>query len=218
MKIGVLALQGAVSEHIDMLKRVGADAFPVRKREEIEKIDGLVMPGGESTTMGRLIKAFDLEEVIRRRYLGGMPIYGTCAGMILLSSEIEGFDQFKFGFVHLTIIKNAFGRQVNSKEMDLTIKGFDAPFHAIFIRAPVGKDPEANVDVLSEVPEGIVFAKQGNILVSAFHLELGDDLRVHQYFLDMVRKFLKKQGGDTNDKNCRGTAIAGGQGGRENNL
>ncbi len=190
MKIGVLALQGAVSEHIDMLKRAGAEAFPVRKKEEIDKIDGLIVPGGESTTMGRLIKAFELEETIRKRFSEGMPIYGTCAGMILLSSEIEGFDQFKFGFIHLTIVRNAFGRQVDSKEIDLTVKGFDTPFHAIFIRAPVGKNPGANVKVLSEVPEGIVFARENNVLVSAFHPELGTDLRVHQYFLDMVRKFL----------------------------
>ncbi len=190
MKIGVLALQGAVSEHIDMLKRAGAEAFPVRKKEEIEKIDGLIIPGGESTTMGRLIKAFELEETIRKRFSEGMPIYGTCAGMILLSSEIEGFDQFKFGFIHLTIVRNAFGRQVDSKEIDLTVKGFDTPFHAIFIRAPVGKNPGTNVEVLSEVPEGIVFARENNVLVSAFHPELGTDLRVHQYFLDMVRKFL----------------------------
>ncbi len=190
MKIGVLALQGAVSEHIDMLKRAGAEAFPVRKKEEIEKIDGLVIPGGESTTMGRLIKAFGLEETIRKRFSEGMPIYGTCAGMILLSSEIEGFDQFKFGFIHLTIVRNAFGRQVDSKEIDLTIKGFSTPFHAVFIRAPVGKNPGEGVEVLSEVPEGIVFACENNVLVSAFHPELGTDLRVHQYFLDMVRKFL----------------------------
>ncbi len=190
MKIGVLALQGAVSEHINMLKRAGAEAFPVRKKEEIEKIDGLVIPGGESTTMGRLIKTFELEDVIRRRHSEGMPIYGTCAGMILLSSEIEGFDQFKFGFIHITIVRNAFGRQVDSKEIDLSVKGFDKPFHAIFIRAPVGKNPGKGVEVLSEVPEGIVFARENNVLVSAFHPELGNDLRVHQYFLDMVRKFL----------------------------
>ncbi len=190
MKIGVLALQGAVSEHIDMLKRSGADALPVRKPSEIESIDGLVIPGGESTTMGRLVKAFDLEDVIRKRFSEGMPIYGTCAGMILLSSEIEGFDQFKFGFIHLTILRNAFGRQIDSKEIDLSVKGFDTPFHAIFIRAPVGKNPGEGVEVLSEVPEGIVLAREKNVLVSAFHPELGNDTRIHSYFIDMVRKFL----------------------------
>ncbi len=194
MKIGVLALQGAVSEHIDMLKKAGADsAVPVRKEEEIASVDGLVIPGGESTTMGRLIKAFNLEDVIRRRVSEGMPVYGTCAGMILLASRIEGYDQFKFGFIDLTIVRNAFGRQVDSKEIDLNVKGFDTPFHAIFIRAPVGKEPGENVEVLSEVPEGIVFARQENVLVSAFHPELGQDLRVHKYFLDMVRKFLKNR-------------------------
>ncbi len=191
MKIGVLALQGAVSEHMDMLKRVGVESYPVRKAEEIEKVDGLVMPGGESTTMGRLIQAFQLEGVIKKRFEEGMPIYGTCAGMILLSNRIEGFDQFKFGFIDLKIIRNAFGRQVDSKEIDLNVKGFDTPFHAIFIRAPVGKDPGKNVEVLAEVPEGIVFAREKNVLVSAFHPELGNDLRVHSYFVDMVKKFLK---------------------------
>ncbi len=191
MKIGVLALQGAVSEHIDMLKRAGVESYPVRKAEEIEKVEGLVIPGGESTTMGRLIQAFQLEDIIRKRFEEGMPIYGTCAGMILLSNRIEGFDQFKFGFIDLKIIRNAFGRQVDSKEIDLNVKGFDKPFHAIFIRAPVGKDPGENVEVLAEVPEGIVFAREKNVLVSAFHPELGNDLRVHSYFVDMVKKFLK---------------------------
>ena len=194
MRIGVLALQGAVSEHVDILMRAGADeAIPVRSEDEIKSIDGLVIPGGESTTMGRLIKAFKLEDIIRKRVSEGMPVYGTCAGMILLSSRIEGFDQFKFGFIDLTIVRNAFGRQVDSKEIDLNITGFDMPFHAIFIRAPVAKDPGDNVQILSEVPEGIVFARQDNILVSAFHPELGDDTRVHEYFLDMVRKFLKNR-------------------------
>ncbi len=191
MEIGVLALQGAVSEHIDMFKKLGIKAYPVRKAEEIEKVDGLVMPGGESTTMGRLIQIFQLEDIIRKRFEGGMPIYGTCAGMILLSNRIEGFDQFKFGFIDLKIIRNAFGRQVDSKEIDLNVKGFDKPFHAIFIRAPVGRDPGKGVEVLAEVPEGIVFAREKNVLVSAFHPELGNDLRVHSYFADMVKKFLK---------------------------
>ncbi len=190
MDIGVLALQGAVSEHVDMLKRAGVDAFPVRSAEEVGKVDALVFPGGESTTMGRLIKVFGLEGVIRKRASEGMPIYGTCAGMILLSSGIEGQDQFKFGLIDLTIVRNAFGRQVDSKEDDLDIKGFNTPFHAIFIRAPIGKNPAANVEILSEVPEGIVFARQGNILVSAFHPELGNDLRIHNYFLDIVKNFL----------------------------
>ena len=194
MRVGVLALQGAVSEHIDMLRESGSEeAVPVRKIEEIEKIDGLVIPGGESTTMGRLITAFNLENIIRKRVQEGMPVYGTCAGMILLSSKIERRDQFKFGFMDLEIVRNAFGRQVNSKEIDLNIKGFDMPFHAVFIRAPVGKNAGAGVEVLSEVSEGIVFARQGNVLVSAFHPELGSDLRVHRYFLDMVRKFLENR-------------------------
>ncbi len=193
MNIGVLALQGAVSEHIDMLKNLGVESFPVRKAEEIKRIDGLIVPGGESTTMGRLIKTFNLEDIIRERVSNGMPIYGTCAGMILLSSRLEGYEQFKFDFIDLTIIRNAFGRQVDSKEENLDIKGFNTPFRAIFIRAPIGKEPGSKVDVLSEISKGIVLARQNNILVSAFHPELGTDSRIHNYFLNMVEKFLKNR-------------------------
>jgi len=193
VNIGVLALQGAVSEHIDMLKNLGVESFPVRKAEEIKRIDGLIVPGGESTTMGRLIKTFNLEDIIRERVSNGMPIYGTCAGMILLSSRLEGYEQFKFDFIDLTIIRNAFGRQVDSKEENLDIKGFNTPFRAIFIRAPIGKEPGSKVDVLSEISKGIVLARQNNILVSAFHPELGTDSRIHNYFLNMVEKFLKNR-------------------------
>lgn len=193
MKIGVLAIQGAVSEHIDMLKRAGAEALAVKTVEGINSVDGLILPGGESTTIGRLIRLYKIDAALKERAAKGMPIFGTCAGMILLSRHINGFNQPTLELIDTTIIRNAFGRQVDSMEADLTIKDFDAPFHATFIRAPVAKNPGKDVEILSELSEGAVFVKQGNILASSFHPELGNDLRIHKYFLDIVKSFLNKQ-------------------------
>jgi 5'-phosphate synthase pdxT subunit len=192
MKVGVLAIQGAVSEHINMLKRAGAEALAVKTAEGINAVDGLILPGGESTTIGRLIRLHKIDDVIKERVAKGMPIYGTCAGMILLSRHINGFNQSTLELIDATVIRNAFGRQVDSMEVDLTIKGFDAPFYAAFIRAPVAKSLGKDVEILSELPEGAVFVKQGNILASSFHPELGNDLRIHKYFLDIVKSFLDK--------------------------
>ncbi len=192
MLIGVVAIQGAVSEHIDMLKRLEVEAIPVKTKEDINSVDGLILPGGESTTIGRLLHLYNIDTVIKKRAMEGMPIFGTCAGMILLSKHINSYDQPTLGLIDATIVRNAFGRQIDSMEVDLTIKGFDSPFHAIFIRAPVVKEVGEGVEVLSEIPQGIVFIRQGNVLASSFHPELGTDLRIHKYFLDMVKKFLKK--------------------------
>ncbi len=193
MKVGVLAIQGAVSEHINMLKRAGAEALAVKTAEGINAVDGLILPGGESTTIGRLIRLHTIDDVIKERAAKGMPIYGTCAGMILLSKDINGFNQPTLDLIDATVIRNAFGRQVDSMEVDLAIKGFDVPFHATFVRAPVAERLGKDVEVLSELPEGVVFVKQGNILASSFHPELGNDLRIHKYFLDIVKSFLNKQ-------------------------
>ena len=193
MKVGVLAIQGAVSEHINMLKRAGAEALPVKTVEDISSIDGLILPGGESTTIGRLIHLYKIDAAIKERVAKGMPIYGTCAGMILLSRHINGFNQPTLELIDTAITRNAFGRQVDSMEVDLTIKGFENSFHATFIRAPVAKDPGKDVKILSKLSEGAVFVKQGNILASSFHPELGNDLRIHKYFLDIVKNFLNKQ-------------------------
>ena len=192
MLIGVVAVQGAVSEHIDMLKRLEVEAIPVKTKEDINSVDGLILPGGESTTIGRLLHLYNIDTVIKKRAMEGMPIFGTCAGMILLSKHINSYDQPTLGLIDATIVRNAFGRQIDSMEVDLTIKGFDSPFHAIFIRAPVVKEVGEGVEVLSEIPQGIVFIRQGNVLASSFHPELGTDLRIHKYFLDMVKNFLKK--------------------------
>ena len=192
MKVGVLAIQGAVSEHINMLKRAGAETLAVKTVEGINSIDGLILPGGESTAIGKLIRFYRIDAAIKERAAKGMPIYGTCAGMILLSRHINGFNQPTLELIDTAITRNAFGRQVDSMEVDLTIKGFDTPFHATFIRAPVAKDLGKDVEILSELSEGAVFVKQGNILASSFHPELGNDLRIHQYFLNIVKNFLNK--------------------------
>ncbi len=191
MKVGVLTLQGAVSEHISAINKLGVEAIPVKFYEEISLIDGLIIPGGESTTMGRLIQRFKLESIIKKRISEGMPVYGTCAGMILLSKNIKESEQYSLGMLDITVIRNAFGRQIASKEVDLIIKGLDSAFHAIFIRAPIADKPGKDVEVLSKVSEGIVFLREHNILASSFHPELGDDLRVHQMFLDMVNDYNK---------------------------
>uniref|UniRef100_A0A7C4Y3Q6 Pyridoxal 5'-phosphate synthase subunit PdxT n=1 Tax=Caldisericum exile TaxID=693075 RepID=A0A7C4Y3Q6_9BACT len=190
MRIGVLALQGAVSEHINMIKSLGVEAIPVKTADEISSVDGLIIPGGESTTMGRLITKFELENVIKERISEGMPVYGTCAGMILLAKRIKNYDQFNLGMLDITIVRNAFGRQVNSMEVDLSVKGFDMPFHAIFIRAPVAVELGSDVEALAVLDEGTVFLRENNIFASSFHPELGNDPRIHRMFIESVEKFL----------------------------
>ncbi|MBP8613052.1 MAG: pyridoxal 5'-phosphate synthase glutaminase subunit PdxT [Candidatus Atribacteria bacterium] len=188
MRIGVLALQGAVSEHIAMLNKLGVEALAVKNAEEIKNIDGLILPGGESTTMGRLITKFNLAPIIKKRINEGMPVYGTCAGMILLAKRIKNNEQFSLDVLDVTIVRNAFGRQVDSMEIDLDVKGLDSPFHAIFIRAPVAIELGSGVEALASVNEGIVFVRQGNIFASSFHPELGNDVRIHKMFLESVAK------------------------------
>lgn len=192
MKLGVLALQGAVSEHINMIKSLGVEAIPVKTAKEIRSIDGLIMPGGESTTMGRLITKFELTDVIKERIEEGMPVYGTCAGMILLAKRIKNYEQFTLGILDITVVRNAFGRQIDSMEVDLEVKGLDTPFHAIFIRAPVAIDLGSDVEALAALEEGIVFLRQGNVFASAFHPELGNDPRIHKMFIESVERFINK--------------------------
>jgi len=192
MRIGVLALQGAVSEHINMVKSLGVEAVPVKTAEQIKSVDGLIMPGGESTTMGRLITKFELENVIKERISEGMPVYGTCAGMILLAKRIKNYEQFTLGILDITVIRNAFGRQIDSMEVDLNVKGLESPFHAIFIRAPVAVELGSDVEALASLDEGVVFLRQGNVFASAFHPELGNDPRIHKMFIESVEKFLNK--------------------------
>ncbi len=193
--VGVLALQGDVREHLYALAEADAVARPVRRPEELEDVDALVIPGGESTTMSKLAVEFGLLEPIRRRVGAGMPTYGSCAGMIMLSTEIlDGRpDQQAFGGIDMTVRRNAFGRQVDSFEALVAIDGIAGePFHAVFIRAPWVERVGPDVSVLGQVAQGpatgrIVAVRQGNLLATAFHPELTGDLRVHRFFVDMVR-------------------------------
>ncbi|MFI0794666.1 pyridoxal 5'-phosphate synthase glutaminase subunit PdxT [Micromonospora rubida] len=193
--IGVLALQGDVREHVGALVGVGADARPVRRPGELDAVDGLVIPGGESTTISKLVDIFEMREPIDKRIAAGMPVYGSCAGMIMLATEVlDGRpDQRGFAGIEMTVRRNAFGRQVDSFEAPVEIAGVGgAAFHAVFIRAPWVERVGPGVEVLGRVtdsPTGdrIVAVRQGNLLATSFHPELTGDLRLHRYFVDLVR-------------------------------
>lgn len=196
MRIGVLALQGAFIEHIHMLNHLGVKASEVRLPEQMAGLDGLIIPGGESTTIGKLATTYGLLEPIRQLGREGVPIWGTCAGMILLAKEV-GRNQPLLGLMDITVERNAFGRQVDSFEADLDVpalvefSGVNTPFHAIFIRAPSIRRVGPGVKVLARLENGtIVAARQKNLLATAFHPELGSDLRFHRYFLGMVNKLI----------------------------
>ncbi|TQS41595.1 pyridoxal 5'-phosphate synthase glutaminase subunit PdxT [Cryptosporangium phraense] len=191
MVIGVLALQGDVREHLRALDEVGASAVPVRRPEELEAVDGLVVPGGESTTMSNLAKVFGLLEPVRARIRSGLPVYGSCAGMIMLAGTVlDGrADQESFGGIDMVVRRNAFGRQVDSFETDLDFQG--GSVHAVFIRAPWVEKVGPDVEVLARVTGGaadgrVVAVRQGNLLATSFHPELTGDLRVHDLFVRMV--------------------------------
>lgn len=190
MLVGVLSLQGAFIEHINMLNKIsGVEGIPVKRKEDLDKIEGLIIPGGESTTIGKLLERHNLLNYLKNLILEGLPVFGTCAGLILLSKKIDkNNSQTTLGILDVTIKRNAFGSQINSMEIDLKIKDFDTPYKAIFIRAPVVKEAGNEVEILAEVEEGPVFIKQRNILGASFHPELTDDLRIHQMFIDIINK------------------------------
>lgn len=188
MKIGVLAAQGAFIEHIHHLRRLNVDAVPVRLPGEMKDVDALIIPGGESTTITRLIAEYNLAPEIIKRAGEGMPMFGTCAGMILIANEIVDARSSKpLGLMDISVRRNAFGRQKESFETDLSIPVLGKkPFHGVFIRAPRIEKVKSG-EVLAQLDDGtIVAAKQGQFLASAFHPELTDDLRFHQYFLDII--------------------------------
>lgn len=189
-KVGVLALQGAFREHRWALERLGVPALLVNKPEELGAIEALIIPGGESTTIGRLLSVFGLMEPLRERVRAGMAIFGTCAGMILLAKEIEGSQQPRLGLMDVTVRRNAFGRQVDSFETDLEIPVLgERPFRGVFIRAPYITRVGPGVEVLARLEEKIVLVRQGRLLAAAFHPELTEDLRLHRYFLEEVAGF-----------------------------
>ena len=189
MKVGVLALQGASASHCAMLARLGAEPVAVRTQAQLDDVQALVMPGGESTTISMLLESSGLFDPLAQRLADGMPAFGTCAGMILLASDVlDGRDdQRSFGAIDAEVRRNAYGRQVDSFEADLTVAGLDdRPFRAVFIRAPVVERVGEGVEVLATVADHPVLCRQGNVLVSAFHPELSDDSRLHALFLEEV--------------------------------
>ncbi|MGH3025784.1 MAG: pyridoxal 5'-phosphate synthase glutaminase subunit PdxT [Gaiellaceae bacterium] len=188
--IGVLALQGDVREHLRALEASGARAVPVRRADELDSVDGLVLPGGESTTMWKLSEAFDLLEPLRKRIGAGLPAFGSCAGMILLADRISDGAQGQqtLGGIDMDVRRNAFGRQVDSFEADLDVAGEAGPMRAVFIRAPWIEEVGPQVEVLAEVEGRPVLAREGRFLVAAFHPELTDDTRLHERFLETARE------------------------------
>jgi len=189
--IGVLALQGDIREHLAALRAAGAEARPVRRRGELEAVDALVIPGGESTTMSLLLRELELLEPLRLRLAAGMPAYGSCAGMILLASEIldpgePGRQATALGAIDMTVRRNAFGRQVDSFECDVEFGGLDGPAHAVFIRAPWVERVGPGVEVLARADGHVVAVRQGRVLATAFHPEVTGDRRVHRLFVDIV--------------------------------
>jgi len=190
MKVGVLALQGDVREHVRVLSELGADVVRVRRPDELAAIDGLVIPGGESSVIDKLSRAFGMQEPVRAAIGGGMPAYGTCAGLILLADRItDGIQgQQTFGGLDVTVRRNAFGAQVDSFETDLDVPVLGAPpVHAVFIRAPLVEASGPGVETLAALPDGrVVAVRQGSLLGTSFHPEVSGEHRFHELFLDMV--------------------------------
>lgn len=190
-RVGVLALQGDIREHLAALQEAGAEAVKVRRLAELEAIDALVIPGGESTAMSHLLREFELLEPLRARLADGMPAYGSCAGMILLAREIvdagaAGREATPLNGIDMSVRRNAFGRQVDSFEGDIPFEGLDSPVHAVFIRAPWVERIGDDVEVLGRADAHIVAVRQGRMLATSFHPEVTGDRRVHKLFVDMV--------------------------------
>jgi len=191
VRVGVLALQGDTREHLAALSEAGADAVKVRRVSELDSVDALVIPGGESTAMSKLLREFELLEPLRTRLADGMPAYGSCAGMILLATEIvdagvPGREALPLGAIDMTVRRNAFGRQVDSFEGDIAFEGLDGPMHAVFIRAPWVERVGADVQVLAVAAGHPVAVRQGANLATSFHPEMTGDRRVHKLFVDIV--------------------------------
>ncbi len=184
-RIGVLAMQGDFHEHVALLRRLEVETCEVRAPEQLAACDGLIIPGGESTTIGKLIQAFDIEPALRELHESGRPIFGTCAGVILIAKDIVGSDQWRLGILDCTVERNAYGRQVDSFETELKVEGIDDLVHGVFIRAPVIAEARGDCRVLGTFNDRPVIVREGNLLGACFHPELTDELRIHQYFLEM---------------------------------
>jgi 5'-phosphate synthase pdxT subunit len=188
VKIGVLALQGAVTEHIQILSALDTEAVPVRLPSELDGLDALIIPGGESTTISKLLSDYELMEPIRKLAEQGFPIFGTCAGLVLLARRVSNLEMETIGVMDIEVKRNAFGRQVDSFEANLEIPALhNGTFRGVFIRAPIIEKAENGVEVLCQLSDKPVAVRQGKLLACAFHPELTDDLRLHRYFLDIVK-------------------------------
>ncbi|MCW4683401.1 pyridoxal 5'-phosphate synthase glutaminase subunit PdxT [Bacillus pumilus] len=192
LTIGVLGLQGAVREHIQSIEACAAEGKIIKRAEELASVDGLIIPGGESTTMRRLMDKYQFIEPIKAFAAEGKPIFGTCAGLIMLAKHIEDRDDAHLGLLNVSVARNSFGRQVDSFEADLEVKGLDAPFTGVFIRAPHIISADESVDIMAEYDGRIVMAKENNILGCSFHPELTDDHRLTQLFVEMVKSYKTK--------------------------
>ena len=193
VKIGVLGLQGAVREHVKSVEASGAEAVVVKRIEQLEEIDGLILPGGESTTMRRLIDKYAFMEPLRTFAKSGKPMFGTCAGMILLAKTLIGYEEAHIGAMDITVERNAFGRQKDSFEAALSIEGVGEDFVGVFIRAPYVVEVADNVEVLSKHGDRMVAVRQDQFLAASFHPELTDDHRVTAYFVKMVKEAKMKK-------------------------
>jgi 5'-phosphate synthase pdxT subunit len=187
VRIGVLALQGAVAEHIQKLSALGVEAVPVRLPSELDGLDALIIPGGESTTISKLLSDYGLMEPIRRLAKKDFPIFGTCAGLVLLAKNVPNLETESIGVMDIEVERNAFGRQLESFEADLKIPALhNGTFHGVFIRAPIIEKVEPGVEILCQLNGKPVAVRQRKLLACAFHPELTDDLRLHKYFIDIV--------------------------------
>ncbi|MFH1590397.1 MAG: pyridoxal 5'-phosphate synthase glutaminase subunit PdxT [archaeon] len=187
MRIGVLALQGDVIEHKSVLRSLGMEPIEIRTPEDLEGISGLILPGGESTTIGKLMRRVNLDTTIKRLVREGMPIFGTCAGMILLAKEIEGEEKSHLGLIDITVRRNDYGRQLDSFETNVKTSISSKPIHVAFIRAPVMTRHDKDVEVLATHSGHVVLARQRNVLVASFHAEITDETAVHEYFIRMLK-------------------------------
>jgi 5'-phosphate synthase pdxT subunit len=190
MKIGVLALQGDVREHVRALEAAGATGMPVKRPDQLAGVDGLILPGGESTTIGKLLDRFDLLDPVKERARSGMPLWGTCAGLILMARTVTGREDapHRLGVLDVCVRRNAYGRQTESFETDLDVAGLDEPFRAVFIRAPVIEDAGESVEVLARFNDKPVLVRSGSMLASSFHPEMTGDCRVHEMFVSMAQR------------------------------
>jgi 5'-phosphate synthase pdxT subunit len=194
MNIGVLALQGAVAEHIRSIGLAGGQGIAVKRTEQLADVDGLIIPGGESTTIGKLMRKYGFMDAIREYVREGKPVFGTCAGLIVLAERLEGAEEPHLALMDMTVARNAFGRQRESFETDLDVEGIATPLRAVFIRAPLIKEVGDQVEVLSSYEGEIVTARQGNLLACSYHPELTDDYRLHELFIQMAKAAAQAKG------------------------